>query len=151
MMLRVRWLMLLGVVGASSGCSCGPQVCTTRGGGFGGAGGGTFPGRLIGFVGQKTDVQVDVVPTLSGCSDPAMETVTSISVEVLDPADQKVAATATPPVQANGDVTSTVSFTPATPGPYHVTARFLPNGGTVQRDVQVAVDKQSLSPNTVAL
>lgn len=121
------------------------------GGGFGGAGGGPEV-QQIGFVGKPVTVAIDVVETFTGCNDPSRApSITSATAEVLDPSNQKIASTVTPPVDTHGDISTTVTFTPATPGPYHVVVRLNPNGGTVQRDVVAAVDRRSTAAQSFAL
>jgi len=139
-----------------SACSCGPSPCVTGGGvgpggtgGFGGAGGAGGDDQ-VGYVGQQVSVALQTVETFSAC-DGQQVTVTGAEVEVLDPTNAKVAATGSTPVELAGDVTVNVSFTPATPGPYHITVRFEPNGATVQQDLLVAVDKSNELAQTETL
>ncbi|MFT3840354.1 MAG: hypothetical protein QM723_25420 [Myxococcaceae bacterium] len=148
----MRPLIIAAMLCTWSACSCGSDPCTptTGGTGFGGAGAGEGA-EQIGFVGKPIDVTVDVVPTFTGCSNATAQRITSATAEVLDPSNQKVASTVTPPVDTNGDVSCTVTFTPAIPGPYHVVVRLNPNAGTVQRDVVAAVDRRSTAANTFAL
>jgi hypothetical protein len=145
----VRPLIIATLLCTWSACSCGSTPCSTIGGGGSGGSGGSD--TQLGYVGKPVTVEIQVVENFSGCGDPTQPQVTSAVVEVLDPSNQKVAATVTPPVEAAGEVSCTVTFTPASPGPYHVAVRLAPNGGTVQRDVMAAVDRRALSPSTFAL
>jgi hypothetical protein len=96
-------------------------------------------------------VSLDLALTPSGNLCARHATATSVDVTVFDSDSVQVPAAATPPVQAGVNLTTTVTFTPMAPGSFHVTARFEPSLGLVQKDVLVAVDKSNEAPVVVQL
>jgi hypothetical protein len=123
-------LLMLGAVG------CGPPplpLCefTDDGGGFESADAGGVPIR---FSGQPLTVAVSL-PRFFSCE--KRNVADEVLTEVLDPFNRKVAHTHSAPV-SSGAFTTTLTFTPLTPGTYHLTARFEPSLGTAQQDVHVA-------------
>lgn len=164
----MRWAMLLvlGVVG------CGPQPmpCSPGGaGGFGAAGPEPLPGTGGGFgggtgagatqpgvAGKPFTVALSITQNGTSCAVPRVDDVVT---EVLDPSNRKVdhahTAAKAASVNLNGfgqaGFTTEVTFTPPTPGTYHLTARFEPSLGSAQRDVEVAVDRTGAPSKTLSL
>jgi hypothetical protein len=67
---------------------------------------------------------------------------TGLTVSVIGPSDENVPVDAgTPQVGTNG-FTTDVTFTPTTPGGYHIAARFEPNLGLAQYDLIAAADRR---------
>jgi hypothetical protein len=140
----VRWLLLLLSLGALAACDGGGSTCGVSGGGPpGGAGGGVPPDVPVVLVGQPVSLDFAVGPRFDSCTQTGLNP-SSVEVEVVDPSNLPVDATASAPAPGSDGLThSSVTFTPATPGPYHVTTRFEPGFGIVQKDLLAAVDKQS--------
>ncbi len=141
----MRWLILLLAVGALSACNCSSTTCgLTPGGGAGGAGGGVAANVLVVLAGGPVSLDLSTSPRFNTC-DNSQVNASRVDLEVLDPHNLRVDdATATTPATGNdGFVHSTVTFTPALPGAYHVTARFEPDLGIVQKDLTAALDKRS--------
>ncbi len=69
-----------------------------------------------------------------------LKVVETVEVEVLDPDNEKVAASVTEPRRSGGntvfDVSANVAFTPDRPGPWTVIVRFEPNIGRAQQLVR---------------
>lgn len=118
---------------------------------FGGSGGGvgTSGNTLLGFVGQPMNVPLQLsLPVTCRAEEPM---VSRVDVSVLDPGNMRVAATVSAPQVAGGEASATITFTPATAGPYHLSARFEPGLGTAQTDVLVATDKSAEPANMITI
>ncbi len=148
--------------------ACGPQpdVCNMGGtGGFSGAGGGFsgrdspapppqdagfggaggrlgFPMTRVGLVGKPMQIILGQAQRVScGPGSKVVEVIT----EVFDPMNRPVEHTRS----AELGFSTTITFTPAGPGDYHVSARFEPAIGTAQADVVVVVDMTSAPSTTL--
>lgn len=103
------------------------------------------------------EVSLTLIYELSSyCSTDAPPTATSVRLEVTDPENRAVDATATAPERGTGQYgneawRTTITFTPSSVGAYHVIATFEPGVGLVQRDVYVVNDRRGEAPTTVAL
>lgn len=127
-------------------CSSSSPTCSAGRGGTGG-GFGTTPTQ-VGLAGKPMNVEVEFFPTVNSCS--PGPSASRADAAVASPDNESVTAVATAPMSANGGIRSTVTFTPVTAGPYHLSVRFEPDLGTVQKDVVVAVDKTDEAPVVVA-
>jgi hypothetical protein len=65
-----------------------------------------------------------------------------VTVSVVGPADEHVDSGNDAPVQSTNGFTTNVTFTAATPGGYHISARFEPNLGLAQFDLVAAADRR---------
>jgi len=141
----LRALAIAALVG-SSACS---NTCTPMFGGTGG-GFGSF-GLQRGDTGKPASVEMQTL--LNGTSCGTSPRATRVDVAVTGPDSLRVPSTATMPSAPSGgnEISSTVTFTPMVPGPYHVTARFEPSLGSVQQDVLAVVDKTGTMPMTIKL
>jgi hypothetical protein len=115
----------------------------------GGAGGGpnaTSPTDLepIGLVGTSMGVTLTLA-TSSFCGDAGSGEL-QVVTEVLDPFNRAVEHTATPATATPAGRSTTVTFVPAQPGSYHLSAHFGPSLGFEQADLDVAADRTG-APN----
>jgi hypothetical protein len=135
--IAVAWLLMCA-------CSSTPTpTCSTgvRGAGGGGASG---PDTPLAQTGKPFTLPVHLPLTVVSCGgDPVS---TRADVAVLDPRNQNVAASATNPTVQDSVVSTTVTFTPLTPGPYHVSVRFEPSLGIAQADLIAVLDKTGEAP-----
>lgn len=99
-------------------------------------------------VGQPMTVTLQWEPgyTCSGAT--ATATVTGITLEVTDPDNQPIEATATAPVKKSGQYNTelwetTVTFTPGKTGSFHVLGTFEPGLALVQKDAWVVNDRRT--------
>ncbi len=91
----------------------------------------------VGLPGRIEEVQIPI-PARVLCRSVTFPT--GAEVTVVDPSNLPVEVKAQPfPSPGSGPLT--FSFVPQLPGPYHVTARFEPDFGNTQTDVQIAVDR----------
>ncbi|MFT3841593.1 MAG: hypothetical protein QM723_31685 [Myxococcaceae bacterium] len=130
-------LLSLAVVTAL-GCGGGGGPCTT----FPSFASPKDPGGVAGQV-EHVDVGLGVMTANGDCS---KVKVTSANAAVADPDNAPVQAT----VEVfNGDdlpnAFARVTFTPPKPGAYHLSVRFEPNFGTLQRELLVGFDRSDAS------
>ena len=136
--------------------ACGPpglMPCNTGGSGFGGGTGGFAGGdgaRQVGLPGKQLKISL-TIPRFVSCGPGSISD--EVVTEVLDPSNRKVEHTHLGPTQISGGsaFATTLSFTPQTAGSYHLSARFEPSIGSVQVDVDVAIDRTSAPSRLLSL
>jgi hypothetical protein len=106
-------------------------------------------------IGQPVTVTLQWQPGYTCTGATASATVTGVTLEVTDPDNQAVAATATEPVKTSGPYgtevwQTTVTFTPSKSGPFHVLGTFEPGLALVQKDAWVVRDRRA-EPAPVSL
>ncbi|MFT3837435.1 MAG: hypothetical protein QM723_10615 [Myxococcaceae bacterium] len=105
--------MSIAVLAVASVCACSSSPTCSAGRGGTGGGFGTTPTQ-VGLTGKPMNVEVQLVPALGSCS--MSPTASRVDVAVAGPDNKVVMATATPPMDVNGSIRSTVTFTPAVAG-----------------------------------
>jgi hypothetical protein len=98
--------------------------------------GGTPTTSSFGIAGTPTTIEM-LLPVECGNRMP-----TGVTVSILGPSDENVPVDAGTPQTSNAGFTTDVTFTPTTPGGYHVAARFEPNLGLAQYDLIAAADRR---------
>ncbi|MFT3840353.1 MAG: hypothetical protein QM723_25415 [Myxococcaceae bacterium] len=119
-------------------------------GGLGGAG-----GMAIAPEGGQISVVVSIHASVNVCGGDDATNVSAAAAVVTGPDGQSVAATATPPGALNGDpngeVATSVTFTPPAPGTYRVDVHFTPRGGHQSATVFVVIDSSGQQPRQLRL
>jgi hypothetical protein len=98
--------------------------------------GGTPTTSSFGIAGTPTTLEM-LLPVECGNRMP-----TGVTVSVLGPSDENVPVDAGTPQSGTAGFTTDVTFTPTTPGGYHIAARFEPNLGLAQYDLVAAADRR---------
>ncbi|MEW6430162.1 MAG: hypothetical protein AB1730_01530 [Myxococcota bacterium] len=140
----MRWL-LLASLGLISGCGANatpPSPCSKK------LQQPPPPAVLLTLVGEAITVPIDF-PLVVACAG-GNPIATSAETQVLDARLQPVAHDATAPTSSDTQGYSTrVTFTPASPGLYSLSARFEPGLGVARREVLVLADRTTDVPAAV--
>lgn len=97
------------------------------------------------FVGEPQAIEL-LMPPAVFCQNGNPRS-TGVTTDLVDPQNQAISHTHTEPTSSDTKgYSTTVSFTPTTPGVYHLSARFEPALGLVQREVQVVLDRSMEAP-----